>query len=330
MIPLVASAAILAIAAHGEGAGLFSHLSAMQERLQRMRAPYVWISLWQHGLAEAYVLLAASAVSAFWRIRERISIDLRIVLLGLVAIGLVSMPLSGILLERAHLAIVPQFQPMRAVLFIELAMQIFGAAAGAIAASERRWTRAFLWFALAYLPPLRPVMLDPFTWRQAVVIAAFAGATALARRWAPVVAAAAFFLIPTLGGVVNYPPVQTPELAELSSWARASTPRDAVFLFPAAGRGGEPGVFRSEALRAVYVDWKAGGQVNYLAGFGEQWWFRWQQTLARGFHETDLPRYGALGIQYVVLPPGYDLPQAPAFRNTKYAVYTASPDFHMR
>ena len=154
---------------------------------------------------------------------------------------------------------------------------------------------------------------------------ALAALTALAvwrtPRFAPVAALAAFFAIPTLGGVVNYPHLHTPELAQLSAWARASTPQDAVFLFPDAAHGLDPGIFRSEALRAIYVDWKAGGQANYLKEFGEQWWSRWQQTMARGFRPADLAKYQGLGIGYVVLQVKNRLPQTAVFENAKYVAY---------
>jgi hypothetical protein len=136
-------------------------------------------------------------------------------------------------------------------------------------------------------------------------------------RFAPVAAVLAFFAIPTLGGVVNYPHLHTPELAQLSAWARASTPQDAVFLFPDAAHGLDPGIFRAESLRAVYVDWKSGGQANYLQDFGDEWWSRWQQTMA----PTDLPRYEALGIGYVVLQSPNRLPRPALFENGKYVAY---------
>ena len=62
----------------------------------------------------------------------------------------------------------------------------------------------------------------------------------------------------------------TPELAQLSAWARASTPPDAVFLFPDVAHGLDPGIFRAEALRAVYVDWKSGGQANFYAAMARE------------------------------------------------------------
>jgi hypothetical protein len=109
----------------------------------------------------------------------------------------------------------------------------------------------------------------------------------------------------------THPHLHTPELAQLSAWARASTPRDAVFLFADAGKQLQPGIFRTEALRAVYVDWKGGGQVNYLADLGEQWWSRWQQAMAAPFDPPNVARYGALGIDYIVLSPRNRLPAAP-------------------
>ena len=136
------------------------------------------------------------------------------------------------------------------------------------------------------------------------------------------VAMAAFFLVPTLGGVSTHPRLHTPELAQLSSWARASTSRDAVFLFADAGRQLQPGIFRSEALRAVYVDWKGGGQVNYLTDLGEQWWSRWQRVLAAPFNPQNVAYYHALGIDYVVLSPRNRLPdRAPVFGDAGYLVY---------
>ncbi|MBZ5586545.1 MAG: hypothetical protein LAQ30_31045 [Acidobacteriia bacterium] len=112
-------------------------------------------------------------------------------------------------------------------------------------------------------------------------------------------------------------------MQQLAAWARTSTPKDSVFLFPDAGKAVEPGIFRAEAVRAVYVDWKGGGQVNYLEGFAEQWWFRWEQTLASRFRPAAVGRYEGLGIQYIVLRRRNRLPQAPVFENEAYLVYRA-------
>jgi hypothetical protein len=119
---------------------------------------------------------------------------------------------------------------------------------------------------------------------------------------------------------VNYPLLHTPELAELSQWARSSTPLESVFLFPDAGRALYPGIFRGEALRAVYVDWKGGGQVNYLKDFADQWSSRWQ-TVAGGFQPADLAKYESMGIQYVVVQERNRLQRPAIFSNSKYIAY---------
>jgi hypothetical protein len=324
----VVAVAILMIAARGQAPAVLAHLTPLQEQLQRMRAPYVWISTWPAALIVHHLILFAMLLMAFARIRRVIPPELRVLVLGLSILGVVAMPISWLLLEHWRWALVPQLQPMRALLFVALLMQFLAAAAGVKAVARRRPFEAVAWFALAYLLPLQPVVTAPYAWNRGVLVLALAALTALAvwrtPRFAPMAAVAAFFAIPTLGGVVNYPRLHTPELAQLSAWARASTPKDAVFLFPDAARGLDPGIFRSEALRTVYVDWKGGGQANYLKDFGEEWWSRWQQTMARGFAPADMAKYEGLGIGYVVLQERNRLPQPAAFENAKYAAYAVS------
>jgi hypothetical protein len=156
------------------------------------------------------------------------------------------------------------------------------------------------------------------------VIAARVGASG--RRWAPaalaLAALAGFFAIPGLAKVQNYPRLHTPDLAGVSAWARANTPRDAVFMFADAGYGVAPGIFREDALRAIYVDWKGGGQVNYLRHLGEQWWQRWQAVNLAKFRIWNLTRYAPLGIDYLVLQRANRLPnRTPVFENSQFLVY---------
>ena len=99
-----------------------------------------------------------------------------------------------------------------------------------------------------------------------------------------------------------------------------------MFLFPDANRELYPGVFRAEALRAVYVDWKAGGQVNYFKDFGEQWWSRWQAVMAKPFQPADCAKFAVLGIDYIVVKPEHKLPgRIPAFENSQFIVYSILP-----
>jgi hypothetical protein len=319
LAPLGIAAAILFAASRGGGdTAWFARLSPFDEQLQRLRTSYVWISTWPVARIGHHLLLFAIAMAALWRVRGKAGLEARIWWLGLPLLGVLSMPASWLLLEKWKWSLMPQLQPLRTLLFVALAVQFLCAIA---AFHARRREEAFAWFALAFLVPLVPVLTEPWTWRGAAVAGPLALCCAAWDRARLPVAVAAFFAIPILGGVANYPKLHTPELAQLSGWARTSTPKDAVFLFPDAGRGLQPGIFRAEALRAVYVDWKSGGQVNYFHDFGEDWWFRWQQTMAPRFNAAALPRFGALGIQYVVLQPRNRLPRPAVFDNGAYVVY---------
>ncbi|MGA3039573.1 MAG: DUF6798 domain-containing protein [Bryobacteraceae bacterium] len=337
-VPLVAACIVLAVAARfQEGAGeaqlFFSRIAPSIEKLQRMRAPYSWISGWWRDLLPQYFVWYAASLAAYARLRTRAPLDLRFFLIGLPLLGMLSVPVSYVLLEKMKWGLLPQVQPMRALLFVTVVAQFSAVAAGIVAAQARRFPETFAWFALAYLIPLNTSVTPAPSWNRALaatLLAAVASLAAFAEarkfRWSAaalaVVVLAGFFVVPTLGGVSTHPRLHTPELAQLCAWARASTPRDAVFLFADAGKQLQPGIFRSEALRALYVDWKGGGQVNYLMGLGEQWWTRWQQAMAAPFDPRNVARYGGLGIDYIVLSPRNRLPgRAPVFEDAGYLVY---------
>jgi hypothetical protein len=335
-VPLVCACILLSVAARfQEGATeaqlFFARLTPALESLQRLRAPYSWISEWWRDWLPQYLALYTVSVAAYVRVRRRMAADLCFFVIGLPLAGVLSVPASYVLLEKMKWSLMPQLQPMRALLFVIVMAQFGAAAAGILAAQSRRFVEAVAWLALAYLAPLNPTLVWTPSWNRLLAAAMLAAAASLAVwaesrkiRWsAPalaIVAAAAFFVVPMLGRVSAHPQLHTNELAQLSGWARASTPRDAVFLFGDAGRQLQPGIFRSEALRAVYVDWKGGGQVNYLAGLGEQWWSRWQQVTAAQFQPSDVIRYRKLGIDYLVLSHRL-ADRTPVFENSAYLVY---------
>jgi hypothetical protein len=334
--PLLAATLILFLASRfqpgqNEAQAFFTSVGPLMEKLQRMRANYVWISAWWRELLPQYLVLYGLTLVSYLRVRAELTPELRWFHLGLPLVGLLSMPLSWLLLEHFKWALVPQFQPMRALLFITL-FAVFGAAvAASIAARRGRYPEAFLWFAAAWLTPVHTLFTEMPGWRHSAVILLLSAATcasyALLRRsirygGAALAATgvAAFFLIPSLGGVVNYPHLHTTALAELSGWARQSTPADAVFLFPNFGKDLAPGIFRSEALRAVYVDWKGGGQVNYLKELGEQWWSRWQRVGGELLNSPD--EYRKMGIDYLVVRRNVVVPGLRAvFQNARFTVY---------
>jgi hypothetical protein len=333
---MAAAIPILILAAHrqqvpGEAPHIFARLTPSVEQVQRLRASYNWISTWPREVIFHHAIVFAVLLAAYARLRREIAPELRVFLLGLPALGMLSMPASWLLLEHWRWALLPELQPMRCLLFVTLFMILLAAVAAVRAASAGRPLEAAAWFALAYLPALQPVFTQSYALRTLAVTIGLAAlawlAIRLSPRWGGVSLAlglAAFFVIPGIGGVVNYPAPHTTELAQLSAWARASTPPDAVFLFADAGRSLDSGIFRAEAVRAIYVDWKGGGQANYVPGFAEQWWYRWQQTNANRFKPAMLSKYAALGIQYVVLQPRNRLPRPAALENGKYAVYAAA------
>ena len=116
LAPLAVAAAILLAAARGQGGTLpfFASLTPSEEQLQRMRASYVWISMWAPSVIVHYLIVAAVLAAAFARVRLHLPRELRWFLLGMPALGLLSMPLSWLLLERAKWALIPQVQPLRA------------------------------------------------------------------------------------------------------------------------------------------------------------------------------------------------------------------------
>jgi hypothetical protein len=185
---------------------------------------------------------------------------------------------------------------------------------------------AWLFFVFL-LPQQNRLWGDPQMLREVLVAAGLAAAAAALLRirrqpLLPLFATLSFFLLPALGGVKNYPVVRTPSLDDLSTFARLHTPKDAVFLFPQALKGLAPGMFRADSYRCVYVDWKTGGQVNYFRDLGIEWWKRWRETMQSGVADPNPDRYRSLGIDFIVLKTGSELPGGTeVYRNAQYVVY---------
>ncbi len=351
IVPLAPAIVLLMIASRYQAGGpepqsFFGTIDPELEQLQKMRAAYAWVSLWPAARLGHYLVLWAITLAAFLRLRAAMPPGLRFFAVGLPVAGMMSLPATYLLLDRCKWVLMPKAQPARAVLFVTVMAVILPAAACCRAGLRRRFGEAFGWGALAFLPVLAPNVFaflppavgDPVTVRRLALLVGL-GALKAAAAWAatwrnkagwPVWSAALlgpFFLIPWAGQVVNYREVETPELAELARWARQSTPRDAVFLFADAGRSQEPGIFRARALRAVYVDWKGGGQVNMVKAFGHEWWKRWQETMAPPFEPGRLGLLARLGIDYVVLQPANRLPgKTPAFENARFLAYRLAPE----
>ena len=334
LAPLIAAAVLLFVASQfqagvGETQAFFERLDPAQEKLQRMRSPYVYVSIWWELYWKHFTVLFALTMAAYLRVRRHAIGDLRAFLIGLPLLGVLSVPLSWWLLDRMKWALMPQIQPMRALLFLTAAA-VFGAAVAACKAAERgRWPEVFAWLAAALIVPVN-TRVDLLPSNPGIAVTLLAAALACAALWLyrrrpavgwPAVGAlslALFFAVPHFGKVVNYPELRTADLIELAAWARTSTPKDAMFLFPEANRSLDPGIFRAHALRPIYVDWKGGGQVNYLRELGELWWTRWQ--MVNPHRPEKIEQYRQAGVNYVVLTKGR-LAATPAYENSAYRVY---------
>lgn len=347
LLPLAAGAVLLwlfaqAQAGERESQRFFSTIDAEQEQWMRERASYNWVSLWATRVFFHHAFYLAAAVAAFWSLRHKQRHDGTLLLAGMMAVGVASLPVSYLLLEVAKWSLIPQIQPMRALLYISAGAALLCAIAGVECARAGRWLAAFAFFAVVMSLPARvspaQIYADLFaSWpvqRTVVVVLALAGVAVLAcwrrsRGYALVAAAVLpYIAIPVLAQVKNYPPLHHAELDQLAAWARSSTAKDAVFLFPDAGRGLEPGVFRAQALRSVYVDWKGGGQINYLRRYLDLWLPRWQQMEPPFASGMDLERYGGRGIAFVVLGANQTVRGATSvYQNTRYRVYEMPPEF---
>jgi hypothetical protein len=307
-----------------ENPPLFGRIDPSLEALQRMRANYNWVGVWIDRWLAFYLALWAVGVLAWWRVRSLLPNELSVFAVAMPIFGMLSVPVSYVLLDRMKWVLAPQFQPARYLLFVTLFAMLLACLAACHAVQKRSYAEAFAFF-------LAPLAATATEWDTANLtgvrlpfvagLAAVLTLAAIWRRYTPVVVIAAiapFFILPHWASVqpVSTPP--TPELDDLSRWARGNTPAEALFQFAEATRGSEPGIFRARALRSIYVDWKGGGQVNFLPAFATEWSTRWAlATRARSIED-----FRKMGVEYIVFrtdkkPTGLTA----VYENSRYAVY---------
>lgn len=323
-----------------EQQALFHRIEEGLAKLQRLRGSYNWVSLWSAPYIRQYEFLGLFIIAALLRWRHALSREMRWVCGGMALVGVLSLPLSYSLLEVARWSLIPAFQPARAAAFVFVIAVVLSAAGGIMAAREGRVWESAAWFAVGFAIPaswnvldiLLPDLRDELTAKRWLITAIASLLTAFGvrayaqqRRAASLLMAAAllpYFLLPTWGKVVNYKFVDTPDIAELAQWARTQTPKDALFLFPDAAKDPAGSIFRARSLRAVYVDWKGGGQVNLLKEFADEWWERWHSMMDPGYSPARIPEYAARGIDYLVLTKANRIADRPAlFENSRFLVY---------
>jgi hypothetical protein len=319
LAPPAIAIAILAMLAYPTAGLLFGRVTAELEQIQKLRASYNWISTWEQRWLWQYIILWALSLVALWRARPQAA---REFLIGLPLIGILSAPLSYLLLDRLKWGLIPQYQPARALLFVTAFAIILAAIAACRAA---HWAERAAWSVIAFATALQPDLLHTPDWRILIGAAIMTAALYAQRfRWglaALAVAVLAMYALP----IRTYARMETPELDDLAGFARASTPADSVFIFADAGRSLTPGVFRARSLRALYVDWKSGGQANFSPALAQEWRNRWEQTGELRFTGGALAPLENLDIDYAVVNVAHRVTdREPIYKNATYAVYWLS------
>ncbi len=322
---------------------LFTRIPADLISVMRYRGAYNWVDLWKPEWLRQHILLALVAAGAWFRLRKQLSRELAVLSASLTIYGLLSVPLSWLTLNVLGWSMMSLFQPARGVILVTLFAVVLSAAAAWSAAQRGARLESFAWLLPAFAIPANRLVLELFTgasqdsvaMKRLVLVVCLSLAAALAAGLRPEVAArwqrcalallvpvAAAFLIPGFGQLANYPQLHTPQLESLAAWARTGTRPDALFFFAGADRQVTPGIFRVEAQRALFVDWKGGGQVNQNWAFAREWLRRWNWANQAQPPFRTAAEYASAGIDFIVLAPVGTLPGlGPVYENADWRVF---------
>ena len=168
----------------------------------------------------AVLILYALGVLAYVRVKSYLPPEMRVFSTLLPAMGMLSMPLSCLLLERLKWSLVPQLQPMRILLFVTAFTVILASLAALKAAAHPGIGIA--WFTLVFYIPMRVQLFEPLASARLVLTAIGLGAFAavalrLPRQALLIAGVLAFFIIPGIGRVSNYP--ESPHAGDRRSFA---------------------------------------------------------------------------------------------------------------
>lgn len=322
-----------------EAQRLFGRIDPQMIDVQKFRTKYIWVSMWGVKDIWHYSFLAICGLWATVRIWARLNGAMRWFFVGLPLVGLLSMGVSYLLLEKASWTLIPEFQPARALVFTVAIASLACSLAGILAAQSGKLREAFLWFVVVFAIPISTRILDltqiatATDLTRAIIWLSLAGLTVVLLRatqntkWQAAVLippVLAVFLLPTAARVENFKHLDKRPVEELARWASAETWGSSLFLFPDASHDLYPGIFRARSRRALYVDWKSGGQVNYFKTFAEEWWSRWQHTMEPAFTPGRLQKLLPLPIDYYVLKRENQLSSVqPVYQNSQFLVYDA-------
>jgi hypothetical protein len=179
------------------------------------------------------------------------------------------------------------------------------------------------WMRSEAIPLLQPAVLLLLPLAFCAIGCAIAGLHALnERRWREM---ALLLAVVALLPLISPARQKGRDMDSVSTWALANTWGGSMFLFPDAGRASDPAVFRAKSKRAVWVDWDTGKLANASESFADEWFRRWQDTMAGEYSTGRLARLLSLPIDYYVLQRDHVLTGVgPVFTDGQFVVYDAN------
>jgi hypothetical protein len=318
---------------------LFGRVPAKMADVLRYRTSNAWVSLWAPQDIWQYLVIWVSGMWATVRIWPALNRQLRWFFALLPLLGIITIPISYLLLERLQWSLVAQVSPSQNLLFTVATTLLACSIAGIRAAFHRKTGEALLWFLLVSAIPVNVRVLDLLRVSNAKSLMELSLCMALAALltlfvrqfgsrkflwFTPLISFLAILAIPRAGRLENDAKSNREPIAEIAEWAENTTWGSSMFLFPDAGRTLYPGIFRAESRRAVWVDWQTGTLANYFESFANEWCDRWQQTMHGSFSAARLQRMLSLPVDYYVLKRANHLADVkPVFRNSEFVVYDA-------
>lgn len=331
---------------------VFARLSASVGAIQIVRTPWVWVSTWAPDEIWHYLAILVIGFWATYRIWFKLNRQLRWMFISLPLMGVLSVPISYTLLEVLRWTVVSQIQPAKTLVFTVAFCLLACAIAGLEAARKRRMREAILWIAVVFFIEMNARILDALNLThslyacQSVLALILGGAVAWIAMESPIgnrrlpallVPCAAMLIIPF---AARFDGRGSPEhgqelrqVNQLAQWAIENTWAGSVFAFPDAFQSLQPGVFRANSQRALWVDWESGAQSIYSESFAEEWWVRWQQMMKPPFSPKRLQTMLSLPVDYYVLKRdnslsagqvGRTISIPAAFTNDEFVVYEAN------
>lgn len=214
----------------------FSRIPADIAVILQTRTPYAWTPHWAGHQIWFYLAIVICGLWATARVWPKMNRQARWFFLLPPLLGILSIPVSVMVLEQFGWWLLPRIQLGRSLLFtVELSL-IACAIAGIQALRLRSRAESAAWF---------------------LFVLAVIGITPMAA--------------PRPTGIEH-----RDAITGVARWAETSTWGSSLFGFPDAGRELYPGVFRAESRRAIWVDWESGAQSCYSGSLAATWNERWQ------------------------------------------------------